>query len=78
VLSYGRPNVELLFSLDGTGTSWEPPFILYRGPGCHYTSLVEAENGELMVFFSQSGFGGNAGIGPLNMMRLVRVTIRPK
>ena len=76
VLSYGRPNVELLFSVDGTGTSWEPPFTLYRGTGCHYTSLVEAENGDLLVFFSQSGFCGTPGTGPLNMMRMAKLAIR--
>ncbi len=74
-LSYGRPNVDLMLSADGTGHGWSAPITLYRGPGCHYTSLVEAENGDLMVFFAQSAFGQTPGIGPLNQMRLVRLSI---
>ena len=78
VLSYGRPNVDLLFSSDGTGRSWGPPLTLYRGPGCSYTSLVEGDNGDLIVFFSQSGFCGTPGTGPLNMMRLARLSVKRK
>lgn len=74
-LSYGRPNVELMLSADGTGKTWSAPVTLYRGPGCHYTSLIEAENHDLIVFFSQSGFGDTAGTGPLNMIRLVRLSV---
>ncbi|MBN2309130.1 MAG: exo-alpha-sialidase [Candidatus Hydrogenedentes bacterium] len=75
VLSYGRPNVDLLISGDGSGAEWDGPFTVYRGPGCHYTSLVEAVNGDLMLFFSQSGFCGAEGTGPLNMMRLARIAV---
>ena len=75
-LSYGRPDVELMLSADGTGNTWGPPISIYRGPGCHYTSLVEAGNHDLVVFFSQSGFGGAAGPGPLNMIRLARLSVR--
>lgn len=74
-LSFGRPNVDLLFSPDGTGNTWISGLTLYRGPGCAYTSLAEADNGDLMVFFSQSGFCGTPGIGPLNMIRLVRLSV---
>jgi len=75
-LSFGRPNVDLLFSPDGDGREWTAPLTLYRGNGCSYTSLREAENGELMVFFSQSGFCGTPGPGPLNMIRLARLSVR--
>lgn len=75
VLSFGRPNVDVLFSDDGTGRSWVPGPTLYRGPGCAYTSLAEADDGDLMVFFSQSGFCGTPGIGPLNMIRLARLSV---
>jgi len=78
VLSYGRPNVDLLFSSDGTGREWGPPMTLYQGPGCSYTSLVEGTNGDLLAFFSQSGFCGGAGTGPLNMIRLARLSVRRK
>ncbi len=74
-LSYGRPDVELILSPDGTGYTWGLPISIYRGPGCHYSSLVEAKNHDLMVFFSQSGFGNTQGIGPLNMMRMARVSV---
>ncbi len=78
VLSYGRPNVDLQFSVDGTGRQWTPPMTLYRGPGCSYTSLAEGANHDLLVFFSQSGFCGGKGTGPLNMMRMVRLSVRRK
>jgi len=78
VLSYGRPNVDLLFSSDGTGREWGTPMTVYRGPGCSYTSLVEGENGDLLVFFSQSEFCGTSGTGPLNMMRLARLSVERK
>ena len=76
VLSYGRPNVDLRFSTDGTGREWGTPMTLYRGPGCSYTSLVEGRNGDLLVFFSQSGFCNGAGTGPLNMIRMARLSVR--
>lgn len=76
VLSFGRPNVDLLFSPDGSGNEWVNRMTLYRGQGCSYTSLLEAENGDLVVFFSQSGFGGAEGPGPLNMIRLARLSVR--
>lgn len=75
VLSFGRPNVDLLFSVDGTGETWDTGLSLYRGPGCSYTSLIEAENGDLMVFFAQSGFCEMPGAGPLNMIRLARLSV---
>ena len=75
VLSYGRPNVGLRFSADGTGEEWTEPLTLYRGMGCSYTSIREARNGELMVFFSQSQFCGKPGPGPLNMIRLARLSV---
>jgi len=78
VLSYGRPDVELRFSTDGTGRAWSAPFSVYRGPGCHYTSLGEGANGDLLVFFSQSAFCGTPGLGPLNMMRLARFAVQRK
>jgi hypothetical protein len=76
VLSFGRPNVDLLFSPDGTGNEWVNGVTLYRGQGCSYTSLAEGENGDLMVFFSQSGFCGAEGPGPLNMIRSARLSVR--
>jgi len=75
VLSFGRPNLDLLFSPDGSGEDWASGLTLYRGPGCAYTALAEADNGDLMVFFSQSGFCGTPGIGPLNMIRLARLSV---
>jgi hypothetical protein len=75
VLSYGRPNVELRFSDDGTGESWSPPTMVYRGPGCSYTSVRQGSNSDLLVFFSQSAFCGTPGTGPLNMIRLARYCV---
>jgi hypothetical protein len=76
VLSFGRPNVDLLLSADGTGREWAEPMTLYRGQGCSYTSLLEAGNGELMALFSQSGFCGAEGPGPLNMIRMARLSVK--
>lgn len=76
VLSFGRPHVDLLFSPDGTGRQWAAPLTLYRGQGCSYTSLLEGRNGDLMVLFSQSGFCSAEGPGPLNMIRLARLSVR--
>jgi hypothetical protein len=75
VLSFGRPNVDLLFSADGAGHQWDTGLTLYKGPGCSYTSLIEAANGDLMVFFAQSGFCDIIGTGPLNMIRLARLSV---
>lgn len=76
VLSFGRPNVDLLFSPDGTASEWTNPVTLYRGQGCSYTSLLEGRNGDLVVFFSQSGFCSAEGPGPLNMIRLARLSVQ--
>lgn len=77
-LSYGRPDVSLILSVDGTGEAWTEPYVAYRGPGCHYTSLVEGINGDLLLFFGQSGFNNTPGLGPLNMMRMARISLSRK
>ena len=51
---YGRPQVtDVMFSIDGTGEVWEPPFIFYNGPGWSYTWNLERE-GKLYVVYEAS------------------------
>jgi hypothetical protein len=59
VLSYGRPGVQLSFSLDGTGEKWESPLVLVAsGLGNRdaktdgYTSLVPLGAGEFLIGYS--------------------------
>jgi len=53
---YGHPQVtHVLFSIDGTGEVWEPPFIFHAGPGCSYTWNIERD-GKLHVIYSHSAF----------------------
>jgi hypothetical protein len=53
---YGHPQVtHVMFSLDGRGEHWEPPFMFHTGPGCSYTSNIE-KDGRLHVAYSDSSF----------------------
>jgi hypothetical protein len=90
VCSYGRPNVSIMFSYDGTGTKWEDAQVLYgaRGGrtadpdwarwsyGSSYTTLLELEPGLLMLFYDQSGFVGRPGPGPLNEIRVAYIRVQ--
>ena len=53
---YGQPQItSALFSLDGTGATWEHPFAFHTGPGCSYTSNME-RGGQFYVVYSHSSF----------------------
>jgi len=56
ILSYGRPGVHLIFSLDGTGREWTEPITLRKGnpkklltKSCGYTSLLALGDNEFLV-----------------------------
>ena len=53
---YGQPQItHAMFSLDGTGETWEYPFAFHTGPGCFYTSNMERD-GKFYVAYSHSSF----------------------
>lgn len=57
---YGHPQVTYaMFSIDGTGETWEVPFAFHTGPGCSYTSNMERD-GKFMVAYSDSAFQKDA------------------
>ena len=54
--AYGHPQVTYaMFSIDGTGESWEYPFAFHTGPGCSYSSNMERD-GKFYVIYSDSSF----------------------
>jgi len=59
VLSYGRPGVNLTFSLDGLGTAWEAPLSVIAGDPQNasaktdgYTSLVPLGGSEFLIGYT--------------------------
>ena len=59
VCSFGRPHISLMFSEEGTAEDWTAPFVFYRGPGDHYTSLWQAGSDSFLLMWCHSGFGGH-------------------
>ena len=58
---YGHPQVtHAMFSIDGTGESWQYPFAFHTGPGCSYTSNMERD-GKFYVIYSDSSFTKEVG-----------------
>jgi hypothetical protein len=58
VCSFGRPHVSLMFSETGTAEDWTAPFVFYRGPGDHYTSLWPTGSDSFLLMWCHSGFCG--------------------
>jgi hypothetical protein len=57
--SFGRPIVNLMFSLDGSGRVWTEPVVIYDSPGnstC-YTALLEVSPGRLLLVYDTNGAG---------------------
>lgn len=56
VCSFGRPNVNLMFSSKGDGSDWSKPFVFYDGMGDHYTSLWALGESRFVLAWCRSGF----------------------
>ena len=54
--SFGRPWIQMTFSLDGNGTTWTDPvtIVASRGNSTCYTAVVEAAPGRLVVVYDQN------------------------
>ena len=57
--SYGRPDNQIIFSVDGTGSQWTSPTVIYADPHqpkpcstCGYTSIREVAPGRLLYVYS--------------------------
>ena len=73
--AYGHPQVtHALFSIDGTGEVWEPPFIFHTGPGCSYTWNIESD-GKLHVIYSHSDFWDPIGTYGLPYQSIKRAVL---
>jgi hypothetical protein len=56
VVTYGRPDNWLAFSLDD-GRTWQGHFCFYQGPTTSYNSLAEVEPGRLIVVYDRASLG---------------------
>ena len=63
VMSYGTRDVYVRASLDGLGTNWTEPLLLYKGPGSGYTHLQALGSDRFRVVFDQSAFYDKTGLG---------------
>lgn len=62
--SFGRPTVQLMFSLDGSGDEWTAPHTIYAGPTVDgkenstcYTGLRQVADGRLLLVYDTNSSG---------------------
>ncbi|MEA2525658.1 MAG: hypothetical protein QOF73_2885, partial [Thermomicrobiales bacterium] len=62
--SFGRPTVQLMFSLDGSGYEWTAPQTIYSGPRVNgkenstcYTGLRQIADGRLLLVYDSNSPG---------------------
>ena len=75
VCSFGRPNVNLMFSVKGDGSDWSKPYVFYEGLGDHYTSLWPVSENRFLLAWCRSGFCGR-NIEEPNEVRLTEFSIQ--
>jgi hypothetical protein len=74
-LSYGRPNIYLRLA-DENGENWGSPFSVYEGSGCGYTSLNKTPDGNLILTYAESDFGGANGLpGDENYIKMAKIAV---
>jgi hypothetical protein len=76
VLSFGRPDIHLLFSPDGTARDWTGPFTLIDDPNtCGYTRLLAIDDSSFMIVYSDFDWPHPEG-GECKAILLRRIEIR--
>lgn len=73
VVTYGRPDNWLAFSLDD-GRTWTGHLCFYRGPTTSYNSVEEVSPGELLVVYDRVGLGPDGNRRSYLVGTFVRVT----
>jgi hypothetical protein len=73
--SYGRPGVNIMFSLDGTGNSWTNHTSIFEATSTSYTSFEEVSAGRLLFVFDAIHFKDAPGAAPANCIRGVYIDV---
>ena len=73
--SYGRPGVNIMFSLDGTGNGWTKHTAIFSGNSTSYTSFAEVAPGRLLLIFDARAFQDAPGAKPANCIRGVFIDV---
>ncbi|MCW5854336.1 MAG: hypothetical protein KIT87_29980, partial [Anaerolineae bacterium] len=55
--SFGRPTVNVMFSLDGCGREWTAPTTVFTGNSTCYTGLREVAPGRLLLVYDSNSEG---------------------
>jgi len=55
--SFGRPTMDIMFSLDGSGHSWTKPTTLFNGSSTCYSGIREVEPGRLLLVYDSNREG---------------------
>lgn len=76
VLSYGRPNVYMMIA-DENGGNWSSPIPIYIGPGSAYTGLAKTADGDIILAYSESDFGGEELPGDENYIKMTKIAVIP-
>ena len=73
--SYGRPNVNIMFSADGTGQRWSAHTKIFGGDSSCYTSFEEVSPGRLLYVFDSLNFRDSPVAKPANCIRGVYINV---
>lgn len=57
--SFGRPTVNIMFSLDGSGHEWTTPTTIFSGNSTCYTGLREVAPGRLLLVYDSNPEGSS-------------------
>jgi hypothetical protein len=73
--SYGRPDVNIMFSADGTGRQWSGHTKIFGGSSTCYTSFEEVLPGRLLYVFDAINFQDAPGAKHANCIRGVYINV---
>ena len=55
--SFGRPTLDIMFSLDGSGYAWSKPTTVFTGSSTCYSGLREVAPGQLLLVYDSNSAG---------------------
>jgi hypothetical protein len=70
--SFGRPDVKVMFSLEGSGEQWTEPVTVFAGNSTCYTGLREVAPGRLLLVYDSNPHGSpwRAGDNQVNAVSI--------
>lgn len=76
-LSYGRPDVRIAFSFDGSGHEWNKSFVTYNGITTGYTGIIEIGGRKLLQIADQGANWSKGAEERAIWGRIIHLRLKP-